>query len=143
MAFHSGAPNKGVIESIVSSDDTMGIKQTDEGAFFANIIDDTDVYPMSNNSGHRQVIILRVGALGIGRQLFKIDIKVESYWFQSYVHLYVLNKNNDWTLLQSYFPSKMFNIDEYSITKNPEAWAPIYRHLGQLIMDLMPMLDQK
>lgn len=131
-------PNKGVIESVVSSDDTMGIK----GEFWAEIIDDTNVYPAGSNNSHRQIIILRAGKVKKAKseQLFKVDIEVESYWFQSHAQLWVWSKENKWELVQSYYPAKMFNIDDYAIKKDKHAWDPMYKHFGQLIMDLIPNL---
>ena len=72
-------------------------------------IEDSGIVSCHSNNGHTQTILLEENKV-----LYKIKIHVESYTFQSYARLYVLNTNKEWTLLHSLDPQDFGLTNFYS-----------------------------
>jgi len=125
-----------MIESVISSDDTMGLSND---GFSAEILSDSNALPTSN-LGYKQIVTLKAFKKKKSH-VFKVDVHVESYEAQSHAYLFVLNKNNEWTLLESLNPQKHFNLDWNSLNKNKEAFVPIFAHFGNSIKDIFEVLN--
>lgn len=70
------------------------------------ILDDSKIRVLHSNGGRNQVILLEHNGI-----LYKINILSESYVSQSYGRLYVLNNNNELTLLKTINPERDYGID--------------------------------
>jgi len=100
---------------------------------------DTGIVAYDRNGSRNQKIQIQVNDL-----LFKIDIHSESYEFQSYARLEILNDEKNWTVLTSNNPKKDFGIDiSYQNSYNQNAFKSIINSFESYIKKLVPILEKQ
>lgn len=93
------------------------------------ILDNPGIKELKSNGGRNQVMLLEHNGI-----LYKINILSESYESQSYGRLYVLNKNNELTLLKLINPNRDYNIDiSYRDSYPSTSFEPIINDFKKLI----------
>lgn len=93
------------------------------------------------NHGDNQNHIIKLEEKGL---IFKINIHNQSYDFQSYAKLELLNKNGEWTILENRNPQKDYNIKHtYNKITDPKHFATIIKDFKKLIEEqYAPILSQ-
>lgn len=91
-----------------------------------NIIDDSGIVEKHSNNGKTQTILLEY------ESLYKIEIHVESYEFQSYAKLCVLNSNKNWTTLKEINPKSM-GITNFYYPYSKDVFKPIIDKLKDIL----------
>jgi len=100
-------------------------------------IDNSGIEEKHLNNGKTQTILLEYG-----NSLYQIKIHVESYDFQSYAKLYVMNSSKSWVVLKNIQP-KDFEITSFYEPYSKDKFKPIIDKFKELIKKLSKVIDKE
>lgn len=94
------------------------------------VLDDDGIIEEHSNNGKSQTVLIEYG-----ENLYRIKVHVESYDFQSYAKLWVLDVNKRWTLLKNISPKSEGLVNFYA-PYDQDKFKPIIDKLKALIKKL-------
>ena len=99
-------------------------------------ITDSGIVSQKSNNGHTQTLMIEEKNV-----LFRIIIHVESYDFQSYARLQVMNSDRKWTLLHSVIPKDYDLTNFYLPSPSVEKYKVIINDLKKVIKKTAPIIS--
>jgi len=97
-------------------------------------ITNSGIIEKHSNNGHTQTILIEEKNV-----LFRIVIHVESYDFQSYARLSVMDVDRKWTLLHSVIP-KDFGLTNFYSPYSEDKYKTIINDLKKVIKKVSPVI---
>jgi len=97
-------------------------------------ITDSGIIEKHSNNGHTQTILIEEKNV-----LFRIVIHVESYDFQSYAKLQVMDANRKWTIVHSLIP-KDYNLTNFYSPYSQDKYKIIINDLKKVIKKVAPTI---
>lgn len=133
----------GVYESVIHRGqkpfDEWGFKNEKFDGYIVDVVSDSGLVLNSNSGRTQELIFVVTHKRDIEHHgyTWKISVRSENYADQSHAYLYLLNKQNEWTLISSLNPKRNFNIDvSYKNNLQGDEFVPIYKAFTETIMGM-------
>ena len=94
------------------------------------VLDDDGIVEEHSNNGKSQTVLIEYG-----ESLYRIKIHVESYDFQSYAKLYVMDTDKRWTVLKSFQPKTM-GVTNFYAPYDKDKFKPMIDKLKEILKKL-------